>query len=408
MLITNIGRLITMCENENGKLGVIENAALLTDGENISWIGRQADLPVDAIRGGATSIDAEGSVVFPGLVDSHTHLIHAGTRELEFVDRARGKSYLDIARSGGGILKTVAATRAATEEELLKSAAGRASEALQSGTTTMEVKSGYGLSAEDELKMLRVARKLNEKIPTNIVSTFLGAHVVPEEFKNKREDYIKLLCEEIIPTVAQEKLATACDVFVEEEAFTTDEARKIAAAAKKNNLAIRLHIDQFSDMKGGELAAELGAISADHLDYLSSGGAKAMAKAGVVAGILPAASFFTGKGKYPSISTLTEAGVKIALATDYNPGTAPTLDLFLCATIAVTQMGLDPDLALLGITKHAADSLQLPTRGRLGVGCVADILILDCKSEYYPLYRFASNNVRGLVSAGELLWDANS
>lgn len=409
MLIQNIGRLVTMvpAADREGALGVIPNAALWVQDGVVAWVGPARQLPDDAHGAESTALDAEGSVVAPGLVDAHTHLVHAGSREAEFVRRARGESYQQIAASGGGILATVAATREAGEDALLTAAKRRAFEALCLGTTTVEIKSGYGLDAATELKLLRVVRALAGQLPQRFVATFLGAHAVPPEFRARRAAYVQLVCEEMLPAVAAEKLATFCDVFVEEGAFTPDEARTICAAATRHGLRPRLHVDQFSDGGGGALAAELGASCADHLDCVSDAGIAAMRTAGVVAGILPAASFFTGKGKYPPIQKLVDAGVPILLATDYNPGTAPTLDLFLCATIAVTQMGLDPDLAWAGITRIAAQSLGLADVGHLEVGARADVLILGCKNEYYPFYRFGSSAVRTVMCNGEVVWDVS-
>ncbi|MBI2342817.1 MAG: imidazolonepropionase [Deltaproteobacteria bacterium] len=407
MLITNIGRLVTMepAVQREGTLGVIVHGAVVMDGDRIAWIGPEKALPADAVHGAATAIDAEGGVVMPGLVDPHTHLVFAGSREGEFVARARGESYHTIAAAGGGILSTVAATRAATEEALLATAESRAWEALRSGTTTIEIKSGYGLTVDDERKILRVVRRLDQTHPIHTVGTFLGAHTVPIEFRDRRGRYVALICDEMIPQVAREGLAQFCDIFVEEGAFTPEEARRILAVGRAHGLRPRLHVDQFHDVGGGALAAEVGALSADHLDLVTREGMTAMARAGVVAGLLPAASFFTGRGHYPPAKALVDAGVPIALATDCNPGTSPTLDLFLCGTIAVTQMGLDPDLALLGMTRVAAQSLGRAERiGTLGVGKQADLLLLRCQSEYFPLYRFGSSAVRVVICDGEVVW----
>lgn len=406
MLIQNIGRLITMNPGDarEGPLGVISKAAVWIDDGQIKWLGPEVDLPVAASSAAATAIDAEDGVVMPGLVDAHTHVVHAGTREREFARRARGESYQQIAAGGGGILSTVRATRAATEDELFDAASKRVWEALRRGTTTMEIKSGYGLTVDDELKILRVVQRLQKEFPLHCVPTLLAAHVVPEEFLDRRAAYVELICTTLIPRVAELQLAEYCDVFVDEGAFTAEEARQICRVAAKAGLRIRLHVDQFQDGAGGALAAELGAVSADHLDAISDAGIQALAKAGVVAGLLPGASFFIGRGRYPPVAKLVKAGVPIALATDYNPGTSPTLDLFLCATIAITQMGLDPDLALHGITRIAAQSLGRSDRvGSLAVGMRADLLVLDCRDEYFPLYRFGSSSVRVVMIGGEIV-----
>jgi imidazolonepropionase len=407
VLIQNIGRLVTMepGHGREGALGVIADAAVLSDGETITWCGPTAELPAESRSGETTAIDAQGGVVMPGLVDCHTHLVHAGSREREFVARARGESYQAIAASGGGILSTVRATREASEDALLEGAQRRALEALRFGTTTIEIKSGYGLDWPTEQKMLRVAKQLTTQVPIRTVRTFLGAHVVPPEFSDRRGAYVEALCTEMIPAVVREALATACDIFVEEGAFSAEDARTIAAAARAQGLAMRLHVDQFHDGDGGVLAAALQAASADHLDCLSAQGVAAMAKAGVVAGLLPAASFFTRCPQRPPVEQLVAAQVPIAIATDYNPGTAPTLDLMLCGTIAITQWGLDPDLALLGMTRIAARALGCESHlGSIGPSKAADLLVLQCKDEYYPLYRFGTPHIRTVIRAGEVVF----
>ncbi|MBI2346121.1 MAG: imidazolonepropionase [Deltaproteobacteria bacterium] len=409
LTIHNIGRLVTMepAVGREGSLGVIPKAAICCDGEQIAWVGPESDLPAEART--VTSIDAGGGVVLPGLVDSHTHLVHGGWRVGDFCLRARGRTYQEIAASGGGILSTVRATREASPEILLSEAAGRAVEALSLGTTTMEVKSGYGLDWPTERKILQVMQKLKTSQPVRIEPTFLGAHLVPEEYRADRSGYVRALCDEMIPAVAAEGLATCCDCFVEEGAFTPAEARTIAAAASRAGLVVRLHVDQFSDQGGGGLAAEVGAVSADHLDMISDAGIKAMARAGVIAGILPGAGFFVGHRQGPPVGKLVAAGVPIAIATDYNPGTSPTLDLFLCGTIAVTQMGLDPDMALLGITSIAARALgRGEAVGSLAVGKAADLIVLECDSEYFPLYRFGSTVMKMAVIHGEIAWERSS
>ncbi|MBI4238542.1 MAG: imidazolonepropionase [Deltaproteobacteria bacterium] len=406
MLITNIGRLVTMLSGpgREGPIGVILRAAVVLRGDRIEWVGPEAELPRDAEHLRSTAIDAGGRAVLPGLVDSHTHLIFAGSRATEFVQRARGVSYQAIAEAGGGILSTVAATRAATEEQLFELGRARVAEAMRHGTTTLEIKSGYGLDLATELKILRVVRQLQVDTPIQLVPTFMGAHTVPAEWRTDRARYLALLCEEMLPAVAEAKLAVFCDIFVEAGAFTPAEARTIAAAAARAGLGLKLHVDQFHDGHGGALAAELGAVSADHLEYVNAEGMAAMAQAGVVAGILPGATIIANPHQHPPVAALREAGVPMAIATDFNPGTSPTLDLPLCGTIAVTLLGLDPDLVLLGMTRVGAQALKLAEHvGTIEPGRRADLLILRGESEYDPLYRFGADPVRTMICGGDVV-----
>lgn len=398
LLIKNIGRLVTMhpCAGREGALGVIEGAALRANGGVIEWIGpmRDADLKADEV------IDAEGGVVMPGLVDCHTHLVHAGSRQNEFRMRADGKTYREIAEAGGGIMSTVRATRGASAEDLCDQAARRADEALSRGMTTVEVKTGYGLDLATEIKMAEAIGRLGDMHAIDVMGTFL-AHIIPPESIDDRVKYVDMIVDEILPQVSAKKCISACDVFVEDIAFKPDEARAIARRAKGLGLAMHFHVDQFSDGRGAELAAEMGALSADHLDYASERGLAAMAMAGVVAVVLPGASFFAGRGHFPDARKMIAAGVKVAISTDYNPGTSPSLDLFLNASIAVTQMSLTCDEALMGITRHAAKALGLADRGFIDRGMRADLAIIDAPDEYFPLYRYGCNFVRTVVIGGK-------
>ena len=402
ILLKNIGRLVTMEPSAErlGALGVIENACVRIDEDLISWMGPSKDLPE------ATDdyiIDCDGRVVLPGLVECHTHLVFAGSRENEFRMRAEGKTYQEIAKAGGGILSTVNATRAASEDALLELAKHRADEFLSRGVTTVEVKSGYGLDLETEEKILRVARRLGEEHEVDVVGTFLGAHVVPQEYKDRRADYVKLVTSEMLPRIAEQKLAKFCDVFVEEGAYTADEARTIAEAAAKYGLRMKLHVDQFGDGGGGELAAEVNAVSGDHLDYTSDSGIEAMAKAGVVGVLLPTATLFAKSGRYPAARAMADAGMKVAVSTDFNPGTSPTTDLLLNATLASMQMGLTADEALRAVTSVSADALALTDgAGRIAPGKRADLVSFDVPHEDYLLYRFGTNHARHIIKAGNI------
>ena len=409
LLIKNIGRLITMepQRGREGPLGVIENAAIFLEKERIAWCGTLSDWQhgkekvLKGSPGDFEEYDARGAVVTPGLIDCHTHLVHAGYRQNEFALRSEGKTYLDIAKAGGGIMSSVRATRDISFDDLYRVSRDRADEALQFGTTALEVKTGYGLDLGAELKMVKVIRALNDKHPIHFYATFLGAHVVPAEFKNHREDYIRLIIEEMLPAIANDGFCNACDVFVEEGAFTPDEARTIAKAAKKNHMAIKLHADQFHDGHGGELAAELNALSADHLDYISEKGMDALKKAGVVAIVLPGATFFTGGEHHAQARKMIDKGVRLAIATDYNPGTNPCINLLLTATFAVTQMGLTLEEAWKGITIHAATALGIEKEaGSIAAQKRADLVIFDAPDEYYPLYRYGKNCVDSVVING--------
>lgn len=383
-----------------GVLGVIEDACVRINEDRVAWLGAAKNLPETTDD---NIIDCNGGVVLPGLVECHTHIVYAGSRENEFRMRAEGATYQEIAKAGGGILSTVKATRGASEDELFDLAKQRADEFLDRGVTTVEIKSGYGLDLETEEKILRVAKRLGDEHEIDVVTTFLGAHVVPKGYKERRGDYVKLVTNEMLPRIAQQKLATFCDIFVEEGAFSADEARRIAEAANKYGLRMKLHVDQFGDGGGGELAAELGAISADHLDYTSDSGIEAMAQAGVVGVLLPSATFFAKSGRKPAARRMADAGMKVAVSTDFNPGTSPTTDLLLCATMAVTQMGLNVDEALIAVTSSSAAALALKDgAGRIAKGKKADLVSFDVPHEDYLLYRFGTNHARHVIKAGTI------
>ncbi len=398
LLITNIARLVTMVpgKDREGPLGVIADAAVLCEGDRIAWVGPQSEVP----EGDHRRFDTGRAIVLPGLIDCHTHLVHGGSRQKEFKQRSEGMSYQQIAADGGGILSTVRATRSAPREELERSAFARLDEVLARGVTTLEIKTGYGLDAETEAKMIDVIVRLSEAHAISVLGTFLGAHVVPVEYQENRAGYIRMLIEQMIPAATITDVMAGCDIFVEEGAFTVDEARQIAEAAHRENLALHLHVDQFGDGGGARLAAELGAANASHLDYTGEAGMRAMQESGVVPVLLPGASFFTGGGHYPDARRMCEMPLPIAIATDYNPGTTPSLDLMLNASIAVTQMKMTCDEALRAITCHAAQALGLSDRGAIDVGLRADFACFDAPDEYYPLYRYGMNTCSGVVIGG--------
>lgn len=403
-IVKEISRLVTMepATGRQGALGVIENGALLIEGGRIKWFGPESEIPPEAKK--AQVIDAKGMVVMPGLVDCHTHIVHARFRQNEFNLRSQGKSYQEIAKGGGGIMSSVLATRAASEEDLLASAKERIDEALSHGVTTVEIKTGYGLDYDAEMKMVQVIDGLSRSSPVRVLGTFLGAHIVPAEYRERRGDYVDLITGRMLRDAAQFDAIRACDVFVEEGAYTADEARRVARAAGALGLDIHLHVDQFTDVRGGELAAELGALSADHLDKTTDAGVDAMIKKGVVGVVLPGASFFTGGGHYPDVRRMVGRGLKVAIATDYNPGTTPSLDLWLMATIAVSQMGMSCDDALKGMTINAAKALGTSDAGVIAPGARADLAFVDAPDEYFPIYRYGRGFVKAVMIDGELRW----
>ncbi len=390
-------------DGREGPLGVIADAAVRVRDGRIVWLGCGRDLP--SVRSHEEVVDAGGGVVMPGLVDCHTHLVHGGWRADEYAMRSRGKSYAEIASAGGGIMSTVRATRAASAEELFLSAAARADEALSLGTTTVEIKTGYGQDVPSEFKMAEVIAKLSREHAIEVVGTFLGLHALPPEFEGRRAEFVRLVCEEMLPAMAAGGSVTSCDAFVEEGAFTADEARALARAAEAEDLPLRLHVDQFHDGGGASLAAELCAISADHLDFTSEEGMMAMAEAGVVAVCLPGASFFAGKGRHPDARRMIDIGCTVAVSTDYNPGTSPSLDLFLAASMAVAKTGMTCEEALAAITKNAAAALALSDRGALYAGKRADLIVLDCESELFPLYRYGSRFVSRSIVGGKIAFE---
>jgi imidazolonepropionase len=332
--------------------GEIRDGALAATVGRISWVGARRDWTASARR----ELDARGAWITPGLVDCHTHLVHAGNRAQEFELRLKGASYEEIARAGGGIVSTVRATRAADESELFGSAARRLRQWLAEGVAVVEIKSGYGLDAAAEFKMLRVARALGERLPLTVKTTFLGAHAVPEEYKGRSDDYVALVCGEMLPEAARQGLADAVDAFCEGIAFSPAQTARVFEAAKRLGLPVKLHADQLSDSGGAALAARYGALSADHLEYASEAGVAAMACAGTVAVLLPGAFYFLREKRLPPGDALRRHGVPIALATDNNPGSSPLTSLLLAMNLGCTLFRLTPEEALAGVTREGARS----------------------------------------------------
>ncbi len=367
----------------------IEDAAVAWDAGRFVWAGRRADLP--AAYEDWPRVDGRDGLVVPGLVDAHTHLAFGGWRADEFERRLRGESYLDIARAGGGIARTVAATRAASADTLEALARDRLREMAALGVTTVECKSGYGLDRETELTILDVYQRLARTQPLRIAATFLGAHVVPPEYRDRREAYVALLTDDLIPLIASRRLARFCDVFVEETAFSVDEARTIFAAARRHGLRAKLHADQLSDGGGAALAADVGAASADHLEHISADGIARLRDAGVVAVSLPIATLYLHAPPLPA-RALIEAGVPVAVATDFNPGSAPSAHLPLALTLACTLQRMTPNEALKGATLHAARAIGFDREiGSIEPGKRADFALIDAPTVAHWLYHFRAN-----------------
>jgi imidazolonepropionase len=408
LIIKNASELLTLStsfEEESG-LGIIRNGAIVIKNGRILWVGKTDELSKAIImRQKGKKIDATGKVVMPGLIDSHTHIVFAGSRENEFEQRIQGLSYLEIAERGGGILSTVEATRKASFEELFLLGKKRLNRMLLRGVTTIEAKSGYGLSLKDELKILKVMRALDEDHLVDIVPTFLGAHTVPKEFKNDRKHYVDLLTEEMIPSIAEGKLAEFCDVFCEEKAFSLEESQKILETGKRYGLKPKIHADQLSSGGGAELAAEVGAYSADHLEYVSPNGIKRMAEKGVTGILLPGASFFLSMKKLPPAREMIEKGVTIALATDLNPGSSMTESLPLIMTMGCTMFGMLPKEVIQATTIHGAKSMgREGDIGSLEVGKQADIAIFDIPNYRYLPYHFGVDHAEIVIKKGKVVY----
>lgn len=356
----------------DGRYAVIEDAAIVTSAGLIEWIGPRADVPsVAADR----VVDLGGAWVTPGLIDCHTHAVFGGNRSGEFEQRLQGVSYAEIAAQGGGIASTVRATRAASEDELLASARQRVQALMRDGVTTIEIKSGYGLDLENERKMLRVARRLGEELPVTVRSTCLAAHALPPEYAGKADDYIDHICEQMLPALAAEGLVDAVDAFCEHLAFSPAQVERLFIKARELGLPVKLHAEQLSSLHGSSLAARYQALSADHLEFMTEEDAIAMAEAGTVAVLLPGAFYFLRETQLPPMDALRRHGVRIALASDLNPGTSPGLSLRLMLNMGCTCFRMTPEEALAGVTVHAATALGLgDSHGSLEVGKVADFI----------------------------------
>jgi imidazolonepropionase len=359
-----------------GRYSEIGDGALYAKDGRIAWVGPMADLPRSG-HDGAERLDVKGALVTPGLIDCHTHLVYAGNRARELEMRLAGKTYVEIAKAGGGIASTVAATRAATNAQLRTATARRLHALMDEGVTTVEIKSGYGLETEHELRCLRIARSLAADHDVSIVTTLLGAHAVPAEFKGRADEYVEMVCTQMIPRAAAEGLATAVDGFCESIAFSQAQMRRVFEAARSHGLRVKLHADQLSDNGGAALAAEFDALSADHLEHATDAGLAGLARAGCVAVILPGAFYYLRETKMPPIAAMRRHGLRMAVSTDSNPGTSPTTSLLTMVNMACVLFGLTPEEALAGETCNAAEALGLDDRGVLEAGRRADFAVWD-------------------------------
>ena len=393
-------RLATLQEGQDANYGLIEDGALVVKGERLAWVGMRSEMP-DQYRHGAVLHDAQHALITPGLIDCHTHLVYGGHRANEFELRLNGASYEDIARAGGGIKSTVQATRLATEAQLFEAASKRLTNLLKEGVTTLEVKSGYGLSLAQEAKCLRVARQLAQHHPVQIKNTFLGAHAVPPEFQDNPDAYIDSVVAMIEPLKA-EGLIDAVDAFCDRIGFTYSQTEKVFKEAQRLNLPVKLHAEQLTDSHGASLAAQYGALSCDHLEWLSEEGAAAMAKAGTVAVLLPGAFYFLRETKLPPIELLRQHQVPMAISTDSNPGSSPCTSILLMLNMACTFMRLTPQEALAGVTRIAAQALGLRDRGALSATQRADFVLWDVKHPAELAYAFGSNPCLSTVWGGQV------
>ncbi len=405
-ILTGAGELLTLDPDlDRGPLGVIRGGALAANAGKIIWVGKTSKIHKNVwLLKDGRELDAHGRVVMPGFVDSHTHLIFAGSREEEFARRIAGASYQEIAAAGGGILSTVEATREAATDELVAVAMRRLDLVLQHGTTTLEAKSGYGLTTADEVKILNAIRLLADPHPVEVHATFCGAHEVPPEFRGNTEGYVDLVVNEMLPMVADKRLAEYCDVFCEAGVFSVEQSRRILTAGAEHGLRAKLHADEFSRSGGAALAAELHALSADHLLHATPEDARAMKAADVTATLLPGTAFFLGLPYAPARAFL-EAGVRVALATDFNPGSSYTPNMQLMITLACTQMRMTVEEAIRAATVGGACALGLQGQiGQLTPERWCDLTVLDIPNYYHLPYLYGVNHVQTVVKAGQVVW----
>jgi imidazolonepropionase len=398
LVITGISELITNDPRREGLLGLVDEAAVAVREGKVTWVGKEAELPSRYRE--LPPLDCEGRAVMPGFVDAHTHLVFAGDRAFEFDLRMAGAGYLEIQTQGGGIQATVEATRSAKPPDLLDGAVERASRMLEHGTTTVEIKSGYGLEPAAETTLLEVARQVGERLPIDVVPTFLGAHQVPAEYRHDRIGYLRLITEMMIPAAA--RLAAYCDVFCDRGAFSVEEAELVLREGRRHGLKPRIHANQLGNTGGVELAVKVGAVSADHLDFIDEGQADRLRQSGAVAVLLPTASWSLRSSQAPG-SMLWERGVTVAIATDCNPGTSWVESMQLVVAVACLDMGLSLEQAVWSATRGGALALEETGKGMVAPGASADLLVLEAPSYRHLGYRPDHNHVRHVVKGGDLV-----
>jgi imidazolonepropionase len=412
LIIQNARQLLTLRSEQKGPrtgehledLGIIEDGAVAVSGDKIVRVGKtQEVLGQVSIDKKTKVIDAKDKVVLPGFVDCHTHPVFANTREDEFEMRIKGKTYQEIAESGGGIKSSVRNLRLKTKKELIQLALPRLDRMLSYGTTTIEAKSGYGLSLEDEIKMLQVIKELNKIHPIDLIPTFLGAHEIPEEYKNNRKEYIKLITEKMIPEVAKRKLAVFCDIFCEKGVFNIEESREILKAAKDHGFKLKLHADQLSAFGGSKLAAEIGAVSADHLEFVDDEGIERMKETGVIGVLLPGACFGLGLKEYPPARKMIDRGLPVALATDFNPGSSMTESVPMILSLACLMMHMTPAEVIVASTINSAYAVDKRNEiGSIEVGKKADLVIWNVQNYKEIPYHYGVNLVEQVVKDGKI------
>jgi imidazolonepropionase len=410
LFIKNISQLVTVAaDGARVKVGsamrdlrILKNAGVLCRGGKIAWVGTMAEWH-QSLPGDYPEIDAAGRAVLPGFVDSHTHMMFAGSRAAEFALRVEGATYQQIAEQGGGILNTVRSVREATKRELKRATGRFLTEMMRQGTTTVEIKSGYGLDMDAEVKMLEAITELREEEIMSVVGTFLGAHAVPPEFRANPGGYVDLVCDQMIPYVGKKQLAAFCDVFCEKGYFSLEQSERILREGQRRGMAPKIHADELTPLGGAELASRVGAVSADHLEHVSEKGIACMAEAGVVAGLLPGVSFFLNH-RFAPARALIDAGVPVAIASDFNPGSCMSFSMPLMMTIACTQTRMTPEEALTAATLHGAAALGLASQvGSIEVGKQADLLIADVPDYRFLVYHFGANHVRTTIKNGTVL-----